>query len=61
MRVPLAAVTTLAWRNLWRNYRRTLIMLAGDRHRRVGHDFYVRPDAWHDRRDGAQWPEHAAR
>lgn len=27
MAVPLAAMTTLAWRNLWRNYRRTLIML----------------------------------
>tara|TARA_R110001592_G_scaffold295594_2_gene565821 strand:- start:182249 stop:183481 length:1233 start_codon:yes stop_codon:yes gene_type:complete len=27
MAVPLAAITTLAWRNLWRNYRRTLIML----------------------------------
>ena len=27
MAFPLAAVTTLAWRNLWRNYRRTLIML----------------------------------
>jgi ABC-type lipoprotein release transport system permease subunit len=27
MAVPLAAVSTLAWRNLWRNYRRTLIML----------------------------------
>ena len=28
MRLPLGTVTTLAWRNLWRNYRRTLIMLA---------------------------------
>ena len=27
MAVPVAAITTLAWRNLWRNYRRTLIML----------------------------------
>ncbi len=28
MHTPLAALTTLAWRNLWRNYRRTIIMLA---------------------------------
>jgi len=28
MGLPLASVSTLAWRNLWRNYRRTLIMLA---------------------------------
>ena len=27
MAIPLTAITTLAWRNLWRNYRRTLIML----------------------------------
>jgi len=27
MNAPLAVVATLAWRNLWRNYRRTLIML----------------------------------
>jgi len=27
-RLPLKAMFTLAWRNLWRNYRRTLIMLA---------------------------------
>ena len=27
MHLPLGAVATLAWRNLWRNYRRTLIML----------------------------------
>jgi len=27
MRLPLATVGTLAWRNLWRNHRRTLIML----------------------------------
>jgi len=27
MALPLAAMSTLAWRNLWRNYRRTLIML----------------------------------
>lgn len=27
-RLPLKAMLTLAWRNLWRNYRRTLIMLA---------------------------------
>ena len=27
MHLPLTAITTLAWRNLWRNYRRTLIML----------------------------------
>ena len=27
MNMPLAVVATLAWRNLWRNYRRTLIML----------------------------------
>jgi ABC-type lipoprotein release transport system permease subunit len=25
--LPIAAMTRLAWRNLWRNYRRTLIML----------------------------------
>ncbi len=25
--LPVAAMTRLAWRNLWRNYRRTLIML----------------------------------
>ena len=28
MRYPLATLSTLAWRNLWRNSRRTLIMLA---------------------------------
>lgn len=28
MGLPLASISTLAWRNLWRNYRRTLIMLA---------------------------------
>ena len=28
MHFPLRALTILAWRNLWRNYRRTLIMLA---------------------------------
>ncbi len=28
MSLPLAALGTLAWRNLWRNHRRTLIMLA---------------------------------
>ena len=28
MHFPLGALTTLAWRNLWRNYRRTIIMLA---------------------------------
>jgi len=28
MRIPVTTVMTLAWRNLWRNYRRTLIMLA---------------------------------
>jgi len=27
-RVPFRAIFTLAWRNLWRNHRRTLIMLA---------------------------------
>jgi ABC-type lipoprotein release transport system permease subunit len=27
MALPVAALSTLAWRNLWRNYRRTLIML----------------------------------
>jgi len=27
MAMPVKALTTLAWRNLWRNYRRTLIML----------------------------------
>ena len=27
MAMPLRAMSTLAWRNLWRNYRRTLIML----------------------------------
>jgi len=27
--LPLAAMTRLAWRNLWRNHRRTLIMLLG--------------------------------
>lgn len=27
MALPLSAITVLAWRNLWRNYRRTLIML----------------------------------
>lgn len=27
MRLPLATLLRLAWRNLWRNYRRTLIML----------------------------------
>ncbi len=27
MAMPLSATTVLAWRNLWRNYRRTLIML----------------------------------
>lgn len=26
-KLPLAAILTLAWRNLWRNHRRTLIML----------------------------------
>lgn len=26
--LPLTAIVTLAWRNLWRNHRRTLIMLA---------------------------------
>lgn len=26
--LPLSAIVTLAWRNLWRNHRRTLIMLA---------------------------------
>jgi ABC-type lipoprotein release transport system permease subunit len=28
MAFPLATISTLAWRNLWRNHRRTLIMLA---------------------------------
>lgn len=28
MSLPLTAITTLAWRNLWRNHRRTLIILA---------------------------------
>ncbi len=28
MRLPLGTLSTLAWRNLWRNHRRTLIMLA---------------------------------
>ena len=28
MPFPIAVLVTLAWRNLWRNYRRTLIMLA---------------------------------
>jgi ABC-type lipoprotein release transport system permease subunit len=28
MALPLATLSTLAWRNLWRNHRRTLIMLA---------------------------------
>ena len=28
MSLPLTALSTLAWRNLWRNHRRTLIMLA---------------------------------
>ena len=28
MVLPVAGLATLAWRNLWRNYRRTLIMLA---------------------------------
>ncbi|MCW8924989.1 MAG: ABC transporter permease [Xanthomonadales bacterium] len=27
MKMPLSGMTRLAWRNLWRNYRRTLIML----------------------------------
>jgi len=27
MSMPLNALSVLAWRNLWRNYRRTLIML----------------------------------
>ena len=27
MALPAAALMTLSWRNLWRNYRRTLIML----------------------------------
>jgi ABC-type lipoprotein release transport system permease subunit len=27
MALPVAAMTTLAWRNLWRNHRRTVIML----------------------------------
>jgi len=27
MKMPLSGMTKLAWRNLWRNYRRTLIML----------------------------------
>ncbi len=27
MAMPVRAMSTLAWRNLWRNYRRTLIML----------------------------------
>lgn len=27
MALPIKAMTTLSWRNLWRNYRRTLIML----------------------------------
>ena len=27
MAMPVRAMSKLAWRNLWRNYRRTLIML----------------------------------
>ena len=27
MALPAGAMTTLAWRNLWRNHRRTVIML----------------------------------
>ena len=27
MRIPLKVIAVLAWRNLWRNYRRTSIML----------------------------------
>ena len=27
MAMPVRVMSTLAWRNLWRNYRRTLIML----------------------------------
>ena len=28
MKTPVTMLTTIAWRNLWRNHRRSLIMLA---------------------------------
>lgn len=40
---------TLAWRYLWRNYRRTIINVIGNHGGRLGDDLHDRPDARHGR------------